>query len=306
MKHLISLFLIGLYLLPPKQTLSQNSPVSVSFLREIPSQEQTEFKLSSPTALSIDAEGNIFILDAGANRLVKLNPKGEFIAAVGGLGWNPEEFDQPEDLAIKSQLNIFVADYNNKRIQRYDNHLNFISLLVSDVDTPSDLEFSFPSGIDISRHGELFIADKESDRALKLNSFGQLMLIFGDYNSGEGQIQDAGKIEVDGNDLVYVSDVGAGEVALFDYFGNFIARIGAGILKRPGGVFIYKQHLFVTDEENHNVNIFDPAHQHLFSWGAKGDKIGAFLRPVDIAVFNNQLFVLDADNNRIQIFQLKM
>jgi tripartite motif-containing protein 71 len=278
----------------------------VKFLFSFPEKPIRNLPLTQPQAISIDPEGHVFVLDTGNNRILEFDKNGDFIYSVGGFGWKKEEFDRPLDVSAKTGLDIFIADYNNERIERYDKNLNHISSLSSDETISTTLQFGFPSSVDISRHGELFISDNENDRILKINSFGEPELSFGDFNWGEGQLEYPVKIELTPTDLVYVSDQGTNQIVIFDYYGNYLARFGSGILNKPNGLaWTQEKELFVADTGNNRIVVFDKDHKPIFFWGEEGDKIGAFNNPVDVAIYDDRVYVLDSGNGRVQVFELE-
>lgn len=283
---------------------AEESTYNVKFVFAFPDYLIGKLALSQPQAFSIDADGNIFVVDTGNNRILKFGKDGDFLHTVGGFGWEQEEFDRPLDISVKSLLDVFIADYNNERIERYDKDLNFISSFYSDENELGTLQFGFPASVDISKHGELFICDNENDRVLKLNSFGDPVVSFGDFNWGEGQLELPVKIEVTVNDLVFVSDQGLNDVVIYDYYGNFVTRFGSKILNKPNGLVWSRKRLFVADSGNNRIAVFDKNYAPVFFWGAKGNKNGAFDNPVDVAVFRERIYVLDSNNNRIQVFEL--
>ncbi len=276
----------------------------VRFVHSFPQPDSINLPLSNPQALSIDVEGNVFVLDTGNNRIVKFDSAGTMVASVGGFGWEKEQFDQPLDVTAESTLDVFIADFNNERIERYDKDLNFISSFSSNENTAPNLQFAFPVGIDVSRHGEIFVSDSETNRVLKLNSFGNPVLSFGDFNSGEGQLQAVGKLDVTANDRVYVVDGGSRDVVVFDYYGNLLVRFGKHDLLEPQGLFQSEEYLYVADSGKNRVAVFDKDFRLAFAWGAQGDQFGAFESPNDVAGFDNRVFVLDSGNNRVQVFTI--
>ncbi|NIR49674.1 6-bladed beta-propeller [candidate division KSB1 bacterium] len=277
----------------------------VSFLFAFPEKPIRDLPLSAPQALAIDQEGHVFVVDTGNSRLLKFDKQGNFVNAIGSFGWEREQFDRPTDITAKTGLDLFVADFNNERIERYDLKLNYLSTFRSEETVQNSLRFGFPSGVDISRHGELFICDNENDRILKLNTTGSPDLSFGDFNWGDGQLEHPVRVEVSRKDQVYVSDQGLNQIFVFDYYGNYISRFGQEILNNPTGLnWSIDNRLYVADSGNQRVVAFNARHLPIHMWGQEGDKFGAFSNPVDVATFDNQVYVLDSSNNRIQVFKL--
>ncbi len=274
------------------------------FIFEFGNAEESEYKLALPEAFAIDIKGNIFIVDSDNSRIVKVDKNGEYLNAVGGFGWQPEQFDRPLDVSVSSLLDIFVADFNNQRIERYDKDLNYISSLTRKENDVYEVDFGFPSSVALSKHGELFIADTENDRILKLDSFGEPVMVFGDYSWGEGKLNKPRKIEITDTDLIYVSDYEANDIVVFDYYGNYVTRFGAAYLSKPDGLSWWGSLMLIADSGNHRIGLVNEQFNLEFVWGAKGTKLGAFDRPVDVGVFEDFIYVLDSNNNRVQVFEL--
>jgi len=261
-------------------------------------------QLNGAKGLSVDLSGDIYVADTGNNRILKISPSGEIINVVGGFGWDAEQFYTPLDICTGSALDVFVADYNNNRIQRYDKDLNYISSLNSDENWDESYRFGYPKSIDVSIHGELFILDRENVRILKLNSFGEPELSFGDYSEGKGQLLDPVQLTISPQDVIYVSDRQANKILVFDYFGNYISEIGGSILKEPQGIsFSDRKLLFVADTGNKRIAVFNPAGELIYQWSQISPSEGTFQNPVDVVSFEKKVFVLDDD--RIFVFELK-
>jgi len=83
-------------------------------------------QLSYPSALAVDAAGNLYIADTGNNRIRILTPDG-IIATIAGTGvaaFNGETglalqiaLDNPGGLALDAQGDLFIADTGNNRVR---------------------------------------------------------------------------------------------------------------------------------------------------------------------------------------------
>ena len=94
--------------------------------------------------ISHSSSGIIYALDGEANKLLKISSDGELLNRIGGFGWSDEQFDLPVDIWVTG-LDIFIADQNNHRIQRYDIELNFISSLEGVSEETGKIDFEYPS-----------------------------------------------------------------------------------------------------------------------------------------------------------------
>ena len=59
-----------------------------------------EFK--APSGVTVDAEGNIWVVDTGCHRIQKFDEDWDFILEVGTEGWGQEKFYLPENIIAES------------------------------------------------------------------------------------------------------------------------------------------------------------------------------------------------------------
>ena len=263
-----------------------------------------EQKLNQAKALAIDISGALYITDSEKHRILKFDKNNNFSKSIGGFGWDKEQFYSPYDVSANSTLDIFIADYNNHRIQRYDKDLNYISSFYSNINQDESLQFGYPKSITTSIHGEIFILDGENNRILKINSFGEPALSFGDFGEGKGSLQKPEQIVIGQNDKIYVSDSEANKIIVYDYFGNYLFEIGTDFLNKPHGIFInFNNLLFVTDSANNRIVIFNQYGDLIFQWSKISPDLGSFKNLIDIVAFKNRVFVLD--NDQVFVFELR-
>lgn len=69
------------------------------------------YQLSSPTSITFDQYGNMYVLDTGNNRIQRWVPSATYgITVVSG------SMNTPYGLKLDLSGNLYVADYNNHRI----------------------------------------------------------------------------------------------------------------------------------------------------------------------------------------------
>ncbi len=304
MKCLVAFGFLGLHLLSP-WLIAQQPPISqINYLYTVVGDSASPVQLKQARALSVGLSGQIYVSDTGNHRILQLSPDGEVIKVIGGFGWQKEQFYAPYDIHASSALDIFVADYNNHRIQRYDKDLNYISSLYSDANWAPTVQFGFPKSIASSFHGELFLLDGENTRILKLNSFGEPEMSFGDFAEGRGRLLQPVKLCISPDDQIFVSDARANKIVVFDYFGNYLTEIGATVLKQPQGIFFSPRRLlFVADQGNGRIVVFKPDGELVLFYSGVSGGGGALLQPVDVVTFQQRMLVLD--NDRLLMFEWK-
>lgn len=196
-------------------------------------------------ACSVDPHGNIYVIDAGASRLVKLSKNWEVLETVGGYGWTDQVFDHPADVIAPNGLDVYVADYGNHRIQRFDRNLNFISSFSTRENDDAAVRFGYPGGVAQSRFGSVFIADGENRRILKVNTSGAVEQSFGDIGAGAGRLESPSRIRVGGDERVYVQD--GNRIVVFDIFGNYVETLGRDLFRHLRSFAVGNQTLYILD-----------------------------------------------------------
>ena len=83
----------------------------------------TPFLLSYPIIFTINYIGNLYVVNNRNHRIqlfLSGTVNGTTIAGVTGVGGNaPHLLNSPYDVALDSDLNLYVADFNNHRIQKF-------------------------------------------------------------------------------------------------------------------------------------------------------------------------------------------
>ncbi|WP_181391669.1 tetratricopeptide repeat protein [Methanospirillum lacunae] len=88
------------------------------------------------TSATLDKQGNIYVLDAGANKIFKFDALGNMLISWGSQGSDPGQFKNPRhiDYAPRSDSQegiLSVADSGNNRIQLFDLNGEYLSSLIT-------------------------------------------------------------------------------------------------------------------------------------------------------------------------------
>lgn len=86
--------------------------------------------LNSPQDLDFDSEGNLYIVDTGNNRIIKLNENFELLDIIESFDnqGQTDYFNQPEGMFITKEGIIYVADTQNSRILKFDSEFNMLKV----------------------------------------------------------------------------------------------------------------------------------------------------------------------------------
>ena len=198
--------------------------------------------------------------------------------------WNPNsenyihgdgnfEFSWPWDVAVDSKNNIYVADYGNHRIKKFDSNGNFL-LKFGEPNT-----IAYPRHIVIDSQDKIFVSSIHPDSEKSFRSDGSL----------------AGALKPD-----YA-------ITVFDTHGNIITDYGNnGVLdhrfRDSSGIAINStNYLYVVDRVLQSVNVFDPKGNldHVFG---RGVDTGLFSLPENISIDSRDDIYIYTKHGRILVF----
>ncbi|WP_353195651.1 IPT/TIG domain-containing protein [Parapedobacter defluvii] len=84
-----------------------------------------QFRFDRAPGLAVDAEGNVYVADAGNHCIRKITPQGEVstfagtgVAGYADGGADQAQFDTPFDVAVDQDNNVFVADTWNAKLRK--------------------------------------------------------------------------------------------------------------------------------------------------------------------------------------------
>jgi len=78
--------------------------------------------VGKPYGLFLTPDEHLFVTDGhpdGPHRILVLNLQGEVLASFGSTGQQPGHFNVPHSLCVDSEKNLYVAEVENKRIQKF-------------------------------------------------------------------------------------------------------------------------------------------------------------------------------------------
>ena len=122
--------------------------------------EKKEFRF--PFLLTIDKEGNLYIVEVINTRVKVLDPEGNYVTNIGGWGVDKGEFYRPKGVAIDSKNRVFVSDSYLGVIQVFDQNWKFLSVLGDNKG--NILKFTTPTGLFIDKKNRLYIVEMLADK----------------------------------------------------------------------------------------------------------------------------------------------
>lgn len=231
------------------------------------------------------------------------------------LGVSNNQFNNPRDIAVDQDGNIYVADTWYHRILKYDPDGNFLTKWGSFGS--GDGQFMQPSAIAIDSHNRIYVADYFNDRVQVFEADGHHINTWGSGGLGDGQLASIRDIAIDAEDNLYI--VSSKVVQKFDVDGNWLLfKLGdnncdsagfpacedEGYFSAPSGVTVDTYgNIYVSDLRLNQISKFSSDGTFIMRWGERGNDPGQLNYPYHLTTDDmNRIYVADQSNFRIQTF----
>ncbi|HEV2233615.1 MAG TPA: hypothetical protein VGV68_09465 [Terriglobia bacterium] len=244
----------------------------------------TSAKLNGPTGVAVDTSGNLYIADAGNQRVRKVDATGIITTVVG----DNAELHFPSSVAVDSSGNIYIADTDNNRIARLDATTQSITTVAGMNGSPgfsgdggqaTSAMLHFPLDVVLDTLGNLYIADQSNNRIRKVDTSGKITTVAGNGTAGfsgdsgvatGAELNAPSSVAVDAAGNLFIADFGNQVIRVVDAstqkitteagdrvfgFGGDNGPAYAAMLANPGGVAIDNNdgNLFIADTSNDRI-----------------------------------------------------
>jgi sugar lactone lactonase YvrE len=252
----------------------------------------TNAGFSSPSGVTVDSMGTVYVADANNHRIRKITPGGVVTTLAGngttafvdGVGTNAT-FNNPQGIAVDSVGNVFVADTNNHRIRKIGTTVAQVPLnrgVVTTIagngtvgfsdGTGTNTRLTYPSGIGFDSAGNVYVADTGNHRIRKITSTGVVTTFagngtaaWGDGTGTSARFNTPNGIAVDSAGTVYVADTNNSRIRKITPAGDVTTLAGStdgyadgtvssALFSYPYGITIDSAgNLYVTDQYNYRI-----------------------------------------------------
>jgi tripartite motif-containing protein 71 len=302
-----------------EQSISSNEKTkrteSYKAITKFGSKGSGDGQFESPKGMAVNHIGTVYVADSGNHRIQKFDSNGNFVTKWGSVWANDrkiddgianrldnwissklmkDKFNNPSGIAMDiNNVNIYVADSGNHRIQKFDSNGNFVTKWGSKGS--KDGQFYYPNGIAIDSKEYVYVADRSSHRIQKFDSNGNFVTKWGSINVDFPSIF---KIDKYGNIYMWYTH----RIQKFDSNGNFVAEFDP----KNSGESEFDQSYFYKAIAVDSLGFLFGADQHYIQ---KFDNKGKFITKwridgvADIVIDNNDfIYVANSDKNKIQKF----
>jgi sugar lactone lactonase YvrE len=163
-----------------------------------------------PHGIAVDKDGNIWVTDGQGrdgkgHQVFKFSPDGEVLMTLGKAGVagdGPDTFNQPDDVAIAPNGDIFVSDghtpaMGNARVMKFTKDGKFIKQWGKHGSGPG--EFEVPHALAFDSRGRLFVGDRANNRIQIFDQDGNFIDQWKQFSRPSG-------VYIDNHDVIYVTD----------------------------------------------------------------------------------------------------
>ena len=223
---------------------------------------------SQTEGIAVDGHGNIYVADAGANRVRKIAADGT-ISTVAGTGVpgfagdggqaNAATLNQPYGLALDGAGDLFIADLGNARIRKMTTDGNIQTVAGGGSIAQSkalggpavDAQFSAPRNVAVDPDGTLYISDFGANIVYRVSPAGNLTVLAGTGTAGYSgdassanlaQLNSPAGIASDGNGSIYIAD--SGNNCIREVYRNVISTVFS--TTAPTGVAVSSGSLYIA------------------------------------------------------------
>jgi len=206
-----------------------------------------------PTSLTGDADGNLYVADAGNNRITHLKYVNDELVGVKEIVIDGEKgFNHPTGISL-SGGNLYIADGDNDRIVVLSQEGKFLREIIPTHGTDRLFKPYTIAAISKSdkwyyyRNYYIAVVDSFGQRLWKLTLEGEPIKVVhysSIYHGGA-----FGHLAIDYYGNVYITDKKMGVIHKFDRFLNYVVSIGGSDLDEPRGITIYRRfgQVFVSE-----------------------------------------------------------
>ncbi|HEX9242314.1 MAG TPA: hypothetical protein VF875_07705 [Anaeromyxobacter sp.] len=207
----------------------------------------------APMAVATSHRGDVYVVDAGARAVVRVDPQGHCAPLASGA------FERPTGIAIHGDR-IYVADPPLHHVAV----LSLAGALVATIGThgEGDGELNFPTGVAVDAAGDLLVVDALNFRIARFGPDGAWRGAFGASLPEGGAFAMPKSIATAEDGRIYVSDAQLDAVLVFGPDGTFEYAFGVsgdepGHFVHPAGVATSRGRVFVADSYAARVQAFE-------------------------------------------------
>ncbi len=224
-------------------------------------------QLFKPVGIDISSEGEVFVADVSAQRIVVFDSEGTFLRFISGK----DHFRRPAGVAVSADASkVYVIDTGGVDSQAHHmfifdahsgEHLSTVGQRGSEAG-----QFNLPLQISSAADGTVYVVDKGNFRIQSFDADGNHLASFGSIGRYPGQFFSPKGVSTDRDGNIYVVDTAFGNTQIFNPAGELLMVIGQrgqssapGNYMLPAGIDVDEDgRIYIADQFFRKVDVYKP------------------------------------------------
>lgn len=276
---------------PPPGSGSEDVPANILLMldtsgsmAEIIQEGESQY----PMDVAFDSSGNTYVATY-YDYVEKYDSTGNMVMTWGGFGTSNGKFDNVYALTVDGNNNVFVSDYNNHRVQKFNSSGVYQCKFT--------LSGSRAYGIARDSSNNIYVVNGNGDIEKYNNSCSK---IGSTWNTPSGSRH----VAIDGNNNVYITVKSGSTERVYRYnsSGSALSPAYFNLGYEPYGIATDNlNQIYVTDVDNDRIYKYSSTGTYLQYWGSTGSATGQFDYPKGIEKSaTGIIYAADYYNHRIQ------
>jgi len=210
-------------------------------------------EFNQPIHLTAPTKDTVYVCDGDNDRVQYFDADGTYLGQFGTTGDmsddGPGEFVWTYGIAIDSFFDVYVTDWGNHRVQKFDADGDFDEMWNSEL-------FNGPFGLATDSDDNVYVTEYFAGRVQKYDGSDWAIVV------EDAELYNPSGIAVDDSGNIYVCDTANHRIQVFDSDGNLVTRWGSygtslGQFNRPMGIAIHPNgDIYVADTDNNRIQVF--------------------------------------------------
>ncbi len=167
-------------------------------------------ELDRPAGIAV-RDGAVYVVDSRNHRVQKFTTDGNYLGQFGSFGDGPGQLNTPWGMCLDKDGNVFVADWRNDRVQSFTADGQWLASFgqpgtggdasivknhggIRVVQRPVG-QFNRPTGVDVDKDGDIYVADWLNNRVQVLTPEGRFITEF----TGDAGLSKWGVAKIESN-----------------------------------------------------------------------------------------------------------